>query len=63
LKDRPILTVSEIEDSADRGVGVRFIMENNKIRLRINTDSLKESGLAMSSKILRLAELVHTGKK
>jgi hypothetical protein len=60
LHDRPVLTVSEIENSAYSGVGVRFITENNKIRLRINTDSLKAARLTMSSKLLRVAELVQT---
>jgi hypothetical protein len=62
LKGRPVLTVSDIENSAQPGVCVRFINEHNKIRLRINTDSLKEANLVMSSKLLRVAELVTTDK-
>ncbi|HTA95980.1 MAG TPA: YfiR family protein [Verrucomicrobiae bacterium] len=58
LKGKPILTVSDIENSDYRGVCVRFITENNKIRLRINTDSLKAANLVMSSKLLRVAEVV-----
>jgi YfiR/HmsC-like len=58
LKGKPILTVSDIDGSAYRGVCVRFITENNKIRLRINTDSLKEANLTMSSKLLRVAEII-----
>jgi hypothetical protein len=58
LKGKPILTVSDIENSAYHGVCVRFITENNKIRLRINTDSLKADNLVMSSKLLRVAERI-----
>jgi hypothetical protein len=58
LKTRPILTVSDIENSAERGVCEQFITENNKIRLRINTDSLKIAKLTVSSKVLRLAEII-----
>jgi hypothetical protein len=58
LKDKPILTVSDIDGSAYRGVCVRFITENNKIRLRINVDSLKAANLTMSSKLLRVAEII-----
>jgi YfiR/HmsC-like len=58
LKRKSILTVSDIDDSAYRGVCVRFITENNKIRLRINTDSVKEANLTMSSKLLRVAEII-----
>ena len=63
LKGKPVLTVSEIDNSAYRGVCVRFITENNKIHLRINTDSLKEAKLVMSSKLLRIAEIVSTQSK
>jgi hypothetical protein len=58
LKGKPILTVSEIENAAYRGVCVRFITENNKIRLRINIDSLKDANLVMSSKLLRVSEII-----
>jgi hypothetical protein len=58
LKDRPVLTVSEIDGAANRGMCVRFITENNKIHLRINPEALQAAQLTMSSKILRLAELV-----
>ena len=58
LKGQPILTVSDIEDSAKRGVMIRFITEGNKIRFRINLVSLQESNLTLSSKLLRVAEIV-----
>jgi hypothetical protein len=62
LKGKPVLTVSEIENSAYHGVCVRLITENNKIRLRINTDSLKEANLVMSSRLLRVAQIVSQNK-
>lgn len=58
LKGKPILTLSDIDNSAYHGVCVRFLTQNNKIHLRINTDALKEANLVMSSKLLRLAEIV-----
>jgi hypothetical protein len=58
LKGKPVLTVSEIDNSAYNGVRVQFITENNKIRFRINMDSLKEANLTMSSKLLRVAEII-----
>jgi hypothetical protein len=63
LKARPVLTVSEIENSAYQGVCVRFLTENNKIRLRINTDALKSANLTMSSKLLRAVELIPARNK
>lgn len=62
VKDRPILTVSEIENSALCGVGVQFLTEANKIHLRINTNTLELAHLTMSSKLLRVADLVPVQK-
>jgi YfiR/HmsC-like len=58
LAGHSILTVSDIEDSAQRGVMIRFVAESNRIRLRINADAAKAAGLSISSKLLRPAELV-----
>jgi hypothetical protein len=63
LRGKPVLTVSEIDSSAYNGVCVQFITKNNKIRFRINMDSLKEANLTMSSKLLRLAEIIPTPTK
>jgi hypothetical protein len=58
LKGRNILLVGDTDGFAQRGGAVRFLTEKNKIRLRINTDSVKAAGLTISSKLLRAAELV-----
>jgi YfiR/HmsC-like len=63
LNGKPILTVSDIDGSAYNGVCVQFITENNKIRLRINMDSLKAANLAMSSKLLRVSEIISAPTK
>jgi hypothetical protein len=63
LKGKPILTVSDIDKSAIRGAMVRFITENNKLRFRVNVDSLAACHLTMSSKLLRVAEIVPSEKK
>ena len=58
LKKRNILTVGDTEGFAQRGGMVRFMIEKNKIRLRINLDSAKAASLTISSKLLRAATLV-----
>jgi hypothetical protein len=58
LAGRSILTVSDAEEPTQRGVMIRFVAENNRIRLRINADAAKAAGLSISSKLLRPAELV-----
>jgi hypothetical protein len=55
VKDRPVLTVSEIEDSAYRGVIIRMYNQNNRIQLRINLPAAKEARLSLSSKLIRVA--------
>ncbi len=58
LKGRSILTVSDITDFARQGGMVRFFSENNKIRIRINLEATKSANLTISSKLLRLADVV-----
>lgn len=62
LKSRSILTVSDLSRFAGRGGMVRFLTDRNKIRLRINVAAAKAANLTISSKLLRPAEIVTTGK-
>jgi hypothetical protein len=54
------LTVSEASGFGERGGMVGFVTEDNRVRLRINPDAAKAAGLTISSKLLRVAELVGT---
>jgi hypothetical protein len=63
LDRRPILTVSDIPGSAPRGVMIRFVPEGSKIRFRINAEAAKAEKLSLSSKLLRVAEIVTTKKR
>jgi hypothetical protein len=63
LKERPVLTVSEIENSAKRGVMIEMKTENGKIRLAINLECAKAAHLTLKSKLLRLGEIVESGNK
>jgi hypothetical protein len=60
LGHRPVLTVSEIGAAAQDGAIIQFAMESNRIRLRINVESARLAGLMISSKLLRLADIVGT---
>ena len=62
LKGRSILTVGDGDQFATRGGMIRFVTEKNKIQLRINGEAVKAAKLTISSKLLRLAEMVRTGK-
>jgi hypothetical protein len=61
LRGRQILTVSDAEDAALRGVMIRMITVENKIRLRINLEEAQAANLKISSKLLRPAEIVTSG--
>jgi 2-phospho-L-lactate transferase/gluconeogenesis factor (CofD/UPF0052 family) len=63
LDHRSTLTVSQADGTAQRGVMIQFATENNRIRLRINVGSARASGLTISSKLLRPAEIVGTDAK
>lgn len=58
LGNRSILTVSDDNNFAKKGGMIRFFTINNKVRLRINPAAAKAANLTISSKLLRLAEIV-----
>lgn len=58
LKGRSILTVGEADNFSRLGGMIRFVMEKNRIHLKINLGAAKEAGLTISSKLLRPAEIV-----
>jgi hypothetical protein len=62
LKGRSILTVSDMEEFAVHGGMIRFVIVENKIRLRINVGAVRAAGLTISSKLLRPAQIVTEGQ-
>lgn len=55
---RPVLTVSDGDNFERIGGMIRFFPESGRIRLRINVEPVDNAGLIVSSKLLRLAEIV-----
>jgi hypothetical protein len=62
LGGRNILTVSDAPNFIRRGGMIRFLNVNNKIHFQINPEAVKEAHLVISSKLLRLAEIVVPNK-
>jgi len=58
LKNRPILTVSDADGFAERGGMIRFVTDRSRIRLKINLEAAQAAHLTISSKLLRVAEIV-----
>lgn len=62
MQNRPVLTVGETDNFVLSGGIIRFAIVDNKIRLRINLDAAKRANLTISSKLLRLADIVTAEK-
>lgn len=58
IKGRSILTVTDVDASGRVGGMIRFVTENNKVRLRIENGAAKAAGLKISSKLLRPSQVV-----
>jgi hypothetical protein len=58
LKNRPILTVSDADRFAERGGMIRFVTDRGRIRLQINPVPAEAAHLTISSKLLRVAEVI-----
>lgn len=58
LHGRGVLTVGDAELFNQKGGIIRFVTENNRVRLRINLQAARAAGLVISSKLLRPAEIV-----
>ena len=54
------LTVSDADDFGKRGGMVRFVVEDRRVRLRINVEAARAAGLTISSNLLRIAEIATT---
>jgi YfiR/HmsC-like len=59
LRGSTTLFVSDIPGSAERGGGIEFYLEDNKMRFSINVDAVQRAHLSISSKLLTLARIVH----
>jgi len=57
-KNKYMLTVSDAAGFANSGGMIRFVMQENKIKLQINPTVAKTAELNISSKLLRLADIV-----
>ena len=58
LRDRSILTVGDFEGFARRGGAIEFEQRGSHIELLVNLDAVSHVRLALSSRLLRLVNLV-----
>lgn len=58
LREAPVLTVSDIENFAQRGGMIALLKAQQQVRFEINSVALRHAGLTISSKLLELAKVV-----
>ncbi len=55
LADRPILTVSDVPSSADRGAVIGLVLEDRRVHFEVNMLAAARAGLKLSSQLLKVA--------
>lgn len=58
----PILTVSDLEDFAERGGVANFFVDGGRMRFAVNPAAVDRARLRISSRLLTLAKLVRDGR-
>lgn len=58
---RPILTVSDLVDFAERGGVANFFVDDGRMRFAVNTAAAERARLRISSRLLTLAKVVRDG--
>ena len=58
VRERPILTVSDIKGFEKEGGIIAFFLKDNRVRFRINIDAARKAKLKISSYLLEVAEIV-----
>jgi hypothetical protein len=62
VKGKSTLTISDQPGFLKQHGMIRFVNQQNKIRFEINVEATKAAGLAVSSKLLRLADIYTPSK-
>ena len=55
VRDRPVLTISDIDGSADAGVIVQFMYEGSQLAYRVQGAPAKRAGVQIAPQALRFA--------
>ena len=58
-QNKPILLIGDTAGYAKRGIGINFIILNNRIFFEINREAVERSKVEISSELLNLAIIVN----
>lgn len=61
VRQRPILTVTDIPDGLDRGGMINFVIAKRRVQFEIAVDAAEKAGLVLSSRLLSVALRVKKG--
>jgi len=59
LADKPILTLSDIDDFAEKGGAIALVYHDDKVRFEINLDTIRAAKLRLPSQLLNIATHVY----
>jgi len=60
VQGAPVLTVGDMPGFCENGGMIRLGLEDNRVRMEINTEAAEKAGLQLSSKLLSLARIVRS---
>lgn len=63
VRGTSVLTVGEIENFARDGGIVNFVLRESRVRFQVNMDAADRARLRISSKLLKLAEIVRENRR
>jgi hypothetical protein len=55
FEKKPVLTVSNLPGFLDHGGMIQFLLQNNRVRFAVNLKPAEQSGLSLSSELLKVA--------
>ncbi|MCK5075390.1 MAG: YfiR family protein, partial [Calditrichia bacterium] len=59
IKNKPILTISDKEDFAEKGGHINFYIKSKKLKFTFNPDMFFNSNLYVSHLLLKAAKIVN----
>lgn len=55
LKGQPVLTVSDMDDFAENGGMIGFVMSDNKVKVAVNKKAVTDAGMRVDAQLLEIA--------
>lgn len=59
LQHSPVLTVSDIENFAEKGGGIGLVLRDNKVVFEVNLEPIRNAGLHIPGQLLNIASYVY----